>query len=206
MALSLPERRFVAGFFERLLCILSIHIPSIRIPSMLIHSIRIPPMRIHAQGIHQQEWQASSHTYPFNTYPTNTYAFNTYLFNTYPFNTYPSNAYTCTRYTSAGMAMYVSAKRILAYHYISRNGNEYQNIPLLLGGGGNKDKQLCFSFNFFATLLIEYKLYRARMNMEFITSYWPACLLACCLPVRLLLIFFYFSKNASTIAQNCSET
>jgi len=38
-----------------------------------------------------------------------------------------------------------------------------------------------FSFNVFATLLLEYKLYRARMNMEFIASYSPACLLACLL-------------------------
>ena len=61
------------------------------------------------------------------------------------------------------------------------------------------------------------------MNMEFIASYWPACLLACCLLVGLLLSYFLFlysagrdgdgqpeihpfAKNASSIAQKCSET
>ena len=61
------------------------------------------------------------------------------------------------------------------------------------------------------------------MNMEFIASYCPACLLACCLLVRLLLNYFLFlysagrdgegqpeinpfAKNALSIAQNCSET
>ena len=31
------------------------------------------------------------------------------------------------------------------------------------------------------------------MNMKFIASYWLACLLACCLLVRLLLNYFYYS-------------
>ena len=64
------------------------------------------------------------------------------------------------------------------------------------------------------------------MNMKFIASYynyWLACLLACCLLLRLLLNYFLllysaerdgeaqpeinpFAKNASSIAQNCSET
>ena len=81
-----PERRFVAGFFRRLLAYLTPHIshtypshhtypthihskriPSIRIPPIRIRSTRIPPirihamrihsMRIHAKGLHQQEWQ-----------------------------------------------------------------------------------------------------------------------------------------------------
>ena len=59
--------------------------------------------------------------------------------------------------------------------------------------------------------------------MKFIVSYWLACLLACCLLLRLLLKYFLlfdsagrnaeghseinpFTKNASSIAQNCSET
>ena len=79
---------------------------------------------------------------------------------------------------SAGMEMSMS---IIGCHF----------IPLLLGGNGNEIKP-CFSFNVFATLLLEYDLYRARMNMEFIASYWPACLLACCLLVRLLLNYFLF--------------
>ena len=63
------------------------------------------------------------------------------------------------------------------------------------------------------------------MNMKFIASYWLACLLACCLLLRLRLLLNYFlllysagrdgegqpeinpfAKNASSIAQNCSET
>ena len=61
------------------------------------------------------------------------------------------------------------------------------------------------------------------MNMEFIASYWPACLLAFCLLARLLLNYFLllysagrdgegqseinpFAKNVASIDQNCSET
>ena len=61
------------------------------------------------------------------------------------------------------------------------------------------------------------------MNMKFIASYWLACLLACCLLLRLLFNYFLLlysagrdgegqpeinplAKNASSIAQNCSET
>ena len=91
-----PERRFVAGFFRRLLAYLTPHIshtypshhtypthihskriPPIRIPPIPFPSTRIPPIRIHAmcihsmhihsKGVHQQE----SQTYPTNTYPTN---------------------------------------------------------------------------------------------------------------------------------------
>ena len=139
-----PERRFVAGFFRRLLAYLTPHIS---------HTYPF-------------------NTYPTNTYPTNTYPFNTYPTNTYPFNTYPFNAHPFKRYArilsirivsirihamrihsmrihskglhqqewqcmwmqnislhiiaSGGMAMYVNAKHILAYHCISRNGNEYE--------------------------------------------------------------------------------
>ena len=61
------------------------------------------------------------------------------------------------------------------------------------------------------------------MNMKFIASYWLACLLACCLLLRLHFNYFLLlysagrdgegqpesnplAKNASAIAQNCSET
>ena len=53
--------------------------------------------------------RASFHTYCFNTHP-----FNTYRFNTYPFNTHPVHAYSFNTYASAGMAMNVNAKHILA--------------------------------------------------------------------------------------------
>ena len=52
-----------------------------------------------------------------------TYPVNTYRFHTYPCNAYPFNAYPFKRFASAGMAMYVNANHILAYHCISRNGN-----------------------------------------------------------------------------------
>ena len=55
-----PERRFVAGFFRRLLAYLTPHIS---------HTYPF-------------------NTYPTNTYPTNTYPFNTYPFNAYPFKRY----------------------------------------------------------------------------------------------------------------------
>ena len=61
------------------------------------------------------------------------------------------------------------------------------------------------------------------MNMKFIARYWLACLLACCLLLRLLLNYFLLlysagrdgegqpesnplAKNVVSIAQNCSET
>ena len=114
--LFFPERRFVAGFFRRLLAYLTphisytypshhtypTHIHSKRIPPIRIRSTRIPPirihaMRIHSKGVHQQE----SQTYPTNTYPTNTYPFNTY-----PTSTYPFNAVCISRFCySAGMVM-----------------------------------------------------------------------------------------------------
>ena len=68
-----PERRFVAGFFRRLLAYLTPHI-SHTYPSHHTYPCK---------------------TYPTNTYPTNTYPFNTYPTNTYPFNTYPTNTYPC---------------------------------------------------------------------------------------------------------------
>ena len=54
---------------------------------------------------------------------------------------------------SAGMATNANAKHILAYHCISRNGNEHgmsmsvsmsMIISLLLGGNGNKNQNLTF--------------------------------------------------------------
>ena len=69
---------------------------------------------------------------------------------------------------STGMAMNVNAKHVLAYHCISRNGNEYQSnhcmsfhIILLLGGNGNKDKNLAFA-QFHCTFISCISLYRAR--------------------------------------------
>ena len=62
-----PERRFVAGFFRRLLAYLTPHI-----------SYTYP----------------SPHTYPFQTYPTNTYPFKTYPTNTYPCDAYPHISHT----------------------------------------------------------------------------------------------------------------
>ena len=125
-----PERRFVAGFFRRLLAYLTPHIshtyltphisytyPSHHTYPTHIHSkrippIRIPPMRIHSKRLHQQVC---------NTYPSNTYPFNTYPTNTYPCYAYPFNAYPFKRCASAGIVnvshqyishQYVSSTRI----------------------------------------------------------------------------------------------
>ena len=94
-----PERRFVAGFFRRLLAYLPPHIshtyltphisytyPSHRTYPTHIHSkrivpIRIPPMCILSKRLHQQV----CNTYPSNTYPTSTYPCYAYPFNAYPF-------------------------------------------------------------------------------------------------------------------------
>ena len=214
-----PERRFVAGFFRRLLAYLTPHIshtypshhtypthihskriPSIRIPPIRIRSTRIPPirihamrihsMRIHAKGLHQQEWQCmwmqniSLHVI-----------------------------------ASAGMAMYVNAKHILAYHWsagmaMSMSIIACHFIPLLLGGNGNENRNLAFPSIFFATLLIEYNCI-ARVWA------WNSSLAIGLLACRLLIILLLYSagrdgegqpeinpfaKNASSIAQNCSET
>ena len=83
--LFFPKRRFVAGFFRGLL-------------AYIIHAYQ----------------RASFHTYCFNTHPFNTYRFNTYPFNTHPVHAYPFNTYPFNTYASAGMAMNVNAKHILA--------------------------------------------------------------------------------------------
>ena len=126
-----PERRFVAGFFRRLLAYLTphishtyltphishtypshhtypTHIHSKRIPPIRIRSTRIPPIRIHAMRIHSMRihskgvHQQESQTYPTNTYPTNTYL------------QHVSHQY--------GSIQCVSIQKVC----ISRNGNEYE--------------------------------------------------------------------------------
>ena len=151
-----------------------------------------------SQGSTKDCWRISINTYPFDTYLVNKYPFNTYPFKRY---VYPFHSYPFKRYASAGMAMsmsiistrrewqcvsiqYVSIQKVC----ISRNGNEYEYHYYAAGMAIKKH----FSFNFFATLLIEYQLYRARTSMEFIANYRPACLLACCLLVRLRLNYFLF--------------
>ena len=140
------------------------------------HTTHIPHISITPHISHTYPFQ----TYPINTYPTNTYPFNTYPTNTYPCDAYPFNAYPCKRFASAGMAMYVNAKHILACHCISRNGNvcECKTYPCisLISRNGNEYEYHCMSFhsyhcysagmvmkietllffNFFASLLIEY--------------------------------------------------
>ena len=160
--------------------------PSIRIPLIHIHSRRISSRCIHSihilsKSMHQQEWQCIlQNIHLYVTYPCNTQV------HTYPFHAYPFNTYPFTRYTSAGMAMYVSRKHIFAYHCISRNGNEYEYHymsfhPIATRREWQQKYKHFFSFNILPTLLIGNELYRARMNMDFIASYWPACLLACLL-------------------------
>ena len=89
-----PERRFVSGFFWRLCAYI---IPCISI-SIIPYVFRIPSIR--APSIY------------------------TYRFNAYPVHTFPGHMYPFNTYASAGMAMNVNTKRILAYRCISRNGNE----------------------------------------------------------------------------------
>ena len=149
-----PERRFVAGFFRRLLAYLTPHIshtypahhtypthihskrippiriPPTRIPPICIRSTtRIPPIRIHAMRIHSKVvHQQESQTYPTNTYPTNTYL------------QHVSHQY--------GSIECVSIQKVC----ISRNGNEYEYhciiayhfIPLLLGGNCNEYRNLAY--------------------------------------------------------------
>ena len=56
------------------------------------------------------------------------YAFNSIHIVLNPFKTYPFKVYPFNTYASAGMAMNVNKKHFLAYHCISRNGNEYEII------------------------------------------------------------------------------
>ena len=126
-AFVFPERRFVAGFFRRLLAYLTpdishtypshhtypTHIRSKRIPPIRIRSTRIPPVRIHSMRIHSKGITPHiSHTYPFKTYPTKTYPFNTYPTSTYPFNAYPFK-----RFASAGFAP-ISIQNV-SHQYVS---------------------------------------------------------------------------------------
>ena len=115
------------------------------------HTTHIPHISITPHISHTYPFQ----TYPINTYPTNTYPFNTYPTNTYPCDAYPFNAYPCKRFASAGMAMYVNAKHILACHCISRNGNvcECKTYPCisLISRNGNEYEYHCMSFHTIAT-------------------------------------------------------
>ena len=105
-------------------------------------------------------------------------------------------------YASAGMAMNLHINYILAYHCISRNGNAYYSKSLHVIsyrcyplGMAMKIKP-CTILNVLAPLSICISLYRARMNMQFIASYWPACLPSFCLLVRLLCNYFYYTIPA----------
>ena len=148
------------------------NIPPIRIRSTRIPPVRIHAMRIHSKRLHQQVLQYVSHQYVSHQYVSVQHVSHQYvsmlcvsiqcvsiqkvcisrnrkrippirIFNTYPTSTDPFNAYPFQKFASAGMAMSMS---IIAYHF----------IPLLLGGNGNEYRKPCFSFNFFAKLLIEY--------------------------------------------------
>ena len=138
-AFLFPERRFVAGFFRRLLayltpCISISIIPHISIQDVSCQYVSFPYVSIQYVSIQYVSHQYVSIqcvsmqclskvcTYPVNTYPTNTYPSNTYPINTYPFNAYPFK-----RYASAGMAMYVNAKQILAY-CIPLHQQEWQSV------------------------------------------------------------------------------
>ena len=87
-----PERRFVAGFFRRLLAYLTPHIPHISHTTHILHISITPHI---------------SHTYPFKTYPT---------------NTYPTNAYPFKTFASAGLQyvsqQYVSVQHV-SHQYVS---------------------------------------------------------------------------------------
>ena len=211
-----PERRFVAGFFRRLLAYLTPHIshtyltphishtyPSHHTYPTHIHSKRIPPIRIHAMRMHSKRL----HQQVCNTYPTNTYPFNTY-----PTSTFPCYAYPFKRCASAGIAnvshqyishQYVSSTRIppVRIHSKSLHQQEWQWVWVSLhiisyhcysAGMVMNIKTLLF-LQFFAKLLIEY---------NFIARVWTwnsllAIGLSACLPVvcfcACFLIIFYYS-------------
>ena len=84
--LFFPKRRFVAGFFRRLLA----YIISCKSISIIPH-------------------------YCCNTHPFNTYRFNTYPFNMHPVHAYPFNTYPFNTYASAGMAMNVNGRPCKTY-------------------------------------------------------------------------------------------
>ena len=167
LLLFFPERRFVAGFFRRLLAYLtpdishtypshhtypthirSKRIPPIRIPPRRIRSTRIPPvrihsMRIHSNGLHQQVLL----TYPFKTYPTNTYPCYAYPFNAYPFK----------RCASAGIANV--SHQYISHHYVSVQhvSHQYGSIQCVsmqkvcISRNGNEYEYHCMSFHTIAT-------------------------------------------------------
>ena len=101
-----------------------------------------------------------------------------------------------TRIDSARIhSMRIHSIRIIAYYCISRNGNlKLMNVnkhislhfiasagmamnTFHIGGNGYENKT-CIYFHFIADSYICISLYRARMNMQCMASWWPACLLA----------------------------
>ncbi len=154
-----PELRFFAGFFRRLL-------------SYIIQCISISIIKhISFQYVSLQYglFQYVPIQNPFNTYP-----FNTYRFNTYPVNDTRIHSIRLHQewqwmsiqnlslhiIASARMAMSVKSLHVISYHCYS-------------AGMAMKTKP-CISFNFIAPLHNGISLYRERMNMQFIASYWPA--------------------------------
>ena len=129
------KRRFVAGFFRRLLAYLTPHI------------------------FHTYPFQTyPTNTYPTNTYPTNTYPFNTYPTNTYPCDAYPFNAYPFKRCASAGIAnvshQYISHQYLSVHntyippvriHSMRIHSKGLHQQVLLLGGNGNERRNFAFS-------------------------------------------------------------
>ena len=146
-----PERRFVAGFFRRLLAYLTPHISHTYLtphishtypshhtyPTHIHHTTHIPHISIQNVSHRYVSHQYVSHQYVSmqcvsiqnvcisrfcNTYPTNTYPFNTYPTNTYPCYAYPFNAYPFKRCASAGIAN-------VSHQYISHQYVSSTRIP-----------------------------------------------------------------------------
>ena len=239
-----PERRFVAGFFRRLLAYLTPHIshtyPAHHTYPTHIHSKRIPhishtyPAHVHTYPthVHSKRIPHISHTYPaHHTYPTHIHSKRIpHISHTYPAShTYPTHIQHPT---------HIHSERIPPIPIQGLHEYEYHCMSfhiLLLGGNGNENRNFafppmsiiachfihCYSAGMVMKIetLLFLQLYGARMSMEFIVSYWPACLPVVCLCACFLIIFYYSiapggmgrvnrkaTLSLKTIAQNCSET
>ena len=120
-----PERRFVAGFFRRLLAYLTPHISHTYLTPHISHTYLTPHISHTYLTPHISHTYPSHHTYPTHIHskrippirippirirstripPVRIHAMwsfqnvcNTYPTNTYPFNTYPTNTYPCYAY------------------------------------------------------------------------------------------------------------
>ena len=159
------------------------HIHSKRIPHI---SHTYPAHHTYPTHVHSKRIPHISHTYPaHHTYPTHIHSkriphiSHTYpASHTYPFRTHP------THIPHISSTPHISIPNV-SHQYLSKVCMSMSIIA-------------CHFIHFYSAgmvmkieTLLFLQLYGARMSMEFIVSYWLACLPVVCLCACFLIIFYY---------------